>query len=133
MAVKTQGNITVTYNGSALQAYLNTQSIEAIVNEIDTTTLASTGMEKIPGPSGWSVNVGGFWAKALDDILGPDAISPPATLRTLAVVIGASGAQVTYTWTSNAFISNYRADASDPNGVWTWTGTLAVSGVPTRS
>lgn len=133
MAVKTQGNITVTYNSNALTAYLNTQSLEAIVNEIDTTTLASTGMEKIPGPSGWSSNIGGFWAKALDDILGPDVVSPPSTLRTLAVVIGASGAQVTYTWTSNAFISNYRVDASDPNGVWTWTATLAVSGVPTRS
>jgi hypothetical protein len=133
MAVKTQGNITVTYNSNALQSYLNTQSIEAIVNEIDTTTLASTGMEKIPGPSGWTVNIGGFWAVALDNILGPDAVSPPSTLRTLAVVIGASGSTVTYTWTTNAFISNYSINASDPNGVWTWTATLAVSGVPTRS
>lgn len=133
MAVKTQGNIIVNYNSNALQSHLNTQSLEAIVNEIDTTTLASTGQEKIPGPSGWTVNIGGFWAKALDDILGPDMVSPPSTLRTLFVTIGASGAQVTYTWTTNAFISNYRVDASDPNGVWTWTATLAVSGVPVRS
>lgn len=133
MPVKTQGNISVTYNGTAITAYLNSHSLEAIVAEIDTTNFSSSGQEKTPGPTNWSVNVGGFWAKALDDLLGPDLVSPPSTLRTLVVVLGASGAQVTYTWTSNAFIQNYRADASDPNGVWTWTGTLAVSGSPTRS
>jgi len=133
MPVKTQGNVTVTYNSTEITDYLNQQSLEAIVNEIDTTNLGSTSNEKTPGSVNWAVNVGGFWAKALDDLLGPDAVTTPTTLRTLAVVIGASGAQVTYTWTSNSFVGNYRVEAADPTGVITWSGTLAVSGAPTRS
>lgn len=133
MPVKTLGNITVTYNSTNITGYLNQASLEAIVNEIDTTNLASTAMEKTPGAAGWSVPVGGFWAKALDDVLGPDAVTPPSTLRTLAVVLGASGSQVTYTWTTNSFLGQYKVEASNPTGVLTWSGQLAVSGPPTRS
>jgi len=131
--VKAQGNVSVVYNSENITNYLNDQSLEAIVNEIDTTTLGGTAAQKTPGSVDWSVNVGGFWEKDLDDALGPDAVSTPSTLRTLVVTIGASGSQVAYTWTSNAFVGNYRIEASDPKGVITWSGTLAVSGAPSRT
>lgn len=133
MAVKTRGNVTVTYNSNALTNYLNTTSVEAIVNEIETTHFGSSGAEKIAGTGNWTVNVGGDWSSTLNGYLSPDAVSPPSTLRTLVVVIGASGAQATYTWTTNAFISNYTISADDPNGKITWSGTLAVSGAPVVS
>lgn len=133
MPVKALGSITVTYNSNALTAKLNQASLEAIVNAIDTTNLASSAGEQIPGLTNWSVPVGGLWDSTLDGYLGPDAVSPPATLRTLVVVIGPSGSTVTYTWTSNAFISNYRFGADSPGAALTWSGTLAVSGAPVRS
>lgn len=133
MAVKALGSITVTYNSNALTAKLNQASLEAIVAAIDTTNLASSAGEQIPGLVNWSVPVGGMWDSTLDGYLGPDAVSPPSTLRTLVIVIGPSGSQVTYTWTSNSFISNYKFGADNPGGALTWSGTLAVSGAPTRS
>ena len=133
MAVKTLGNVTVTYNSNALTSHLNTQSIEAVVNEIDTTTFSSTAATKIPGSVNWNIPIGGLWSSALSGFLLSDVVTPPTTLRTLVIVIGASGSQVTYTWTSNAFISNYTVNNSDPTGAITWSGTLAVSGAPTIS
>jgi hypothetical protein len=132
-AAKSLGNITVTYNSNALTSKLNQASIEAIVNAIDVTNLASSAGQSIPGLANWSVPVGGFWDSTLDGYLGPDAVSPPSTLRTLVVVVGPSGSQATYTWTTNAFISNYKFGADNVSGALTWTGTLAVSGPPTRS
>ena len=133
MPVKALGNISVTYGGIDITQYLNQASLEAIVNEIDTTNLASTAMEKTPGASGWSIPVAGFWALALDNVMGPDAVTPPGTLEDLAVAIGASGAVATYTWTANAFVGQYKVDASNPTGMITWSGNLAVSGPPVRT
>lgn len=132
-AQKSLGNITIQYNSNNLTSKLNQASLEAIVNSIDTTNLASTAGEQIPGLVNWSVPVGGLWDSTLDGYLGPDAVSPPSSLRTLVVVIGPSGSQVTYTWSSASFISNYKFGADSPGGANTWSGTLAVSGAPTRS
>jgi hypothetical protein len=107
--------------------------MEAIVNAVDTTNLASTANESIAGSASWSIGIGGQWSLTLDGYLGPDAVTPPSTLKTLVVVIGAAGSQATYTWTTNSFLSNYTVDASDMQGVITWSGTLSVSGPPVRS
>ena len=133
MPAKALGNVQITFNSNSLEEHMNQASVEAIVNAIDTTVLSSTAGEQIPGLTNWSVPIGGLWSSTLDGYLGPDAVSPPSTLRTLVVVIGPSGSQATYTWTSNAFISNYRFGADNPGGALTWTATLAVSGPPVRS
>lgn len=132
MPIKALSNVTVTYNGTAITGYLNQASLQAVVNAIDTTVLNSTGATKIPGLADWTINVGGFWAKALHDVLNPDTVTPPSTMRTLIVVIGESGSQATYTWTTSAFISNYQWSA-DPTTAIPWTGVLSVSGAPTMS
>lgn len=132
------GNVTVSYNTNALAGYLDSTSLEMVTNAITTTTLASTAEEQIAGLTKYNIPVGGPWSSALDAIIAPDALSPPATLRALVVVIGPSGAQVTYTWASptavyGAFITDYKIDASSPSDGIKWTGTLAISGAPVRS
>ena len=129
MALKSAGNTTVSYNSNALTGNLNTQSIAAVVNAIDTTVFSSTGTQSIAGLPTWTVSVGGSWDVTLDGYLAPDLIAPPTTLRTLAVGIST----VTYTWTAGAFISDYTIDTSSPTDGIMWSGTLTCSGVPVRS
>jgi len=126
---KVAGNVTVTYNANALTAYLNTASQNAVVNAITTTDFSDSAETNIAGLAAWSVNVGGHWDVTLDGYLGPDAVAPPATLRTLAVGIDS----ITYTWTTNAFISDYTIDASAPQESITWSGVLTASGAPSRA
>jgi len=137
MAHKTLQNIVITYNSNAMAAHLDQASLEATVETIDTTTFASTGQEKTPGATSYSIPVGGPWSKALDDILGADTVAPPSTLRTFVYQIGPVSDRVTYTWTGSstvgAFISDYKVQADDPMGVIKWSGTLTISGAPTRS
>ena len=127
---KVAGNVTVTYNGTAITNYLNTASLNAVVNAIDTTDFGDvSAMTNIAGLGDWEVPVGGPWDPALDAVLAPDAITPPATLRTLIVVIDT----VTFTATTNAFVTGYTINASAPADGITWSGTLKVSGAPVRS
>lgn len=131
--VKAQGAIKVTYDSLDMTQYLDSTSLEATVNQIDVTTFASTGTEQTQGTTDWSVEVGGNWAFALDTKLGDHMINTPSPAKNLVVEIGKATAKAIYTWTANAFISNYRIEARDPAGVIKWTGTLSVSGAPARS
>ena len=137
MPVRALGNVVITYNSVNVTAYLNTGSQEATVTAIDTTSLASTGQEQTPGAPAYSYPVGGFWSKALDDVFGADSVSPPTTLRNFSCQIGPVGNRATYTWTGSstvgAFVSDYKVDFTDPMGMITWSGTLTLSGAPTRS
>ena len=130
---KVAGNVGIAYNSNALDGYLNQASINAVVNAIQTTDFDSTGEESIAGLPTWSVEVGGPWDPTLDGYLGPDAVTPPATMRNLAVDIDT----VNYDWTGTtelgAFISNYTINASSPAEGITWSGTLTCSGIPSRS
>ena len=133
----TRQNIVITFDTLDITQYLDDASLEMTVEQIDTTTLASTGLEISAGMPGFKVPVGGPWRKALDDKLGAQASNPSSTLKTLVVQIGPVGERVTYTWTSSstvgAFVGNYTVDFSDPKGVIKWSGELAVSGAPTRA
>ena len=137
MATKALGNIVLTYNSNNISSHLNTASLEMTVEAIDTTTLASSAQEQTPGATAFSVPIGGPWSSTLDGYLGADAVSPPTTLRSFVAQIGPSGNRVTYTWTGSstvgAFVTDYKIDATDPMGMITWSGTLTVSGAPTRS
>lgn len=133
----TRQNVVVTFDTLDITQYLDDASLEMTVEQIDTTTLASSGLEISPGMPGFKVPVGGPWAKALDDKLGAQASNPSSTLKTLVLQIGPTGNRVTYTWTAagtvGAFVGGYTIDFSDPKGVFKWKGELAVSGAPTRA
>ena len=126
-AMKGAGKITLTYNSNAITNYLSQQSLDNVAKAIETTNMGSTAVQNIPGLPGWTVNIGGFFDATLHGYLGADVTTP--TLRTLVVGIGT----VTYTWTTNAFISNFKIDASNPNEAIKWTATLTTSGAPTVS
>lgn len=126
MALKSPGNITVTYNSNAITGYINDANLNAVVKALPTTVLTDTGETQIPGLPSWTFDCGGPFGSTLDGYLGPDVITP--TMRTLAVVYGG----VTYTWTSNAFVSAYKLTGNPDNPIG-YTATISVSGVPTRS
>ena len=133
MPAKGMGNVTVTYNAVALTNYCNTAQMDAVIAAIDTTHFGSTAEETTPGSAKWKVDLGGNWDIALDNVAGPDSVSPPTTKRALVIVFGPVSNRATYTWASgSAYISNYVIKA-DPKGMITWTATLEISGAPTRS
>ncbi len=130
MAKKVAGNVSVTYNSVEITNYLNTASLNGVVNAIDTTDFGDeNATTSIAGLGDWEVPVGGPWDATLDAALAPDVIAPPATLRTLVVVIDT----VTFTVTTNAFITGYTINASAPSDGITWSGTLKISGAPVRT
>lgn len=130
-------NVSITYNGSSLQAHMNQASLEQTVEAIESTTFVSSAMEQGPGAPSFSFSIGGPWSKTLDDILRPDVLTPPDTLRTLVYYVGPAASRVTYAWTDSttvgAFVSDYSVSADNPMGDITWTATLTISGAPVIS
>lgn len=132
-AVKAAGNVTVTYNSNDITAYCDTAEIAASISELDTTDLASTAMEYIPGLADWtaSLNVGN-WDSTVDGYLSPDVVSP-GTLRTLVVAFDDGSSEVTYTWTSNAFITGLTIGGSAADKIGMSGVSIRCNGAPTRA
>ncbi len=59
MAIKTNGNVVVTYNAVNITAYCDQTDLSAAVERLDTTNLASTAKESIAGDTGWTIAIGG--------------------------------------------------------------------------
>jgi hypothetical protein len=129
-ARKSAGNITVTYNSNNVTAYVNQAQLNSTAAELEATTLTSTGQQFDPGLSEWSLDLTTDWEKAMDDIFGPDAITP--TKRTVVITVTGSGGTVTYTWTTNGFVTGYNIGAQ-ATGKLTSAPKLRLSGIPTRS
>lgn len=130
MARKGAGNYTVTYNSNNITAYVSQADLEATVAELEATVLTSTGEQYDPGLSSWTLSLTTDWQKALDDILAPDVITPAK--RTVVVTVTGDSGTVTYTWTTNGFITGYPITAP-ATGKLTATPTLRLSGIPVRS
>lgn len=127
MAVKSAGKVTVTYDSVNITAYTNTAAIAASIAELDTTDLASTAMEYIPGLADWtcSLEVNNYVA-AIDTAIMEDLVTPPTTLKTLVVVFtDAAAATVTYTWTTSCFPTGGTVGGEA-------TGLTGISGVVIR-
>lgn len=130
MAVRGSGNVVVTYNSNNITAYLNTAELAATVDELEATDLASTVAEYSPSLAQYNLTIGGDWAKALDDILGVDALAP--VVRSCVIKFtDETGAWAQYAWTT-AFISGYSISAS-ATGKIEHSPTLRLSGTPTRT
>lgn len=128
--LKTAGNVTVVFNSNALTNYLNTSSLDAVVNQIETTDFGdSNATTSIAGLGTWTITLGGPWDSVLDGYIAPDMISPPTTLRTLVYTVGG----VIYTWTTNTFFTAYTGAAPSPSDGLQWTGTIQGSGAPVRT
>jgi hypothetical protein len=133
--MKALENIAFSYNGTALEAHMNSFQDENGVEIVDTTTFASTGQQQAPGAPNYSFSIAGPYSKAVDDVFRPDLISPPDTLRTIVASVGPTGSKVTKTWTGSdavgGFVSSYTRSADNPLGDVTWQATITMSGIPT--
>jgi len=130
MAVRGAGNTVVTYNSQNITAYLNSAELAAAVDELESTNLASTVMEYAPSLANYTLSLEGDWSKALDDILGVDALTP--TRRACSIkVTDETGAWAQYAWTQ-AFITGYNISIGSTEKV-SHSPTLRLSGTPTRT
>lgn len=131
MAIKSLGNVVVTYNSTNITAYCSQADLEATVERLDTTNLASTAKESIAGDAEWSIKLSGQWATALDTAIMPDIVTP-GTARTASIAFDGGASTVTYTWTSKAELQDGSISSQTGNFIG-WSATLALSGAPTRS
>lgn len=132
MPVKSNPNVSLVYNAVNITAFCDTASMDAVVEAIEDTNLASTATSNTPGDTTWTYDIGGSWAIALDNVFGPDVGSPPATLRTFVAAIGAVGGVATYTWTTAAYITNYKVTMTAGANI-KWTGKLNLTAAPVRT
>lgn len=129
-ARKARGNAVITYNSNNITAYCDSADLEATIDQLETTNLASTAAETTAGDPSWSISLSGMWDNALDAILGPDAVTP-GTKRTASLALTGSSATVTYTWTTNAEIGDYSISSAVGDFI-KFSATLTLSGAPTR-
>jgi len=131
--VKGAGNVTVTYNDNAITDYLDSTQLAAVVAELESTNLGSTAQTYEPGLANWQANIDlTNWDSTLDGYLAVDAVTP-AKRTVVIVVTDSDSTDVTYTWTTNGFITGYSITAS-PNELIKAPGlVLRLSGAPGRT
>jgi hypothetical protein len=130
-ARKSRENVTVSFNGTDITAYCRKADLDAAISQIDVTNLASTATETIASDPTWKINLEGHWDNALDAVIAPEAVTP-GTKRTAIMTLEGTSATITYTWTSNAEIENYKITSTVGEFIG-WSGTLSLSGAPGRT
>lgn len=130
-ARKARGNIVLTYNSNNITQYCDSVDLEAAIDQLETTNLASSAAESTAGDPSWKIGLSGMWDNALDAIIGPDAVTP-GTKRTASAAYTGSSATVTYTWTTNAEVGNYSIPAAVGDFI-KFSAELTLSGAPTRT
>lgn len=131
-AVKSEGRVTVTFNSNNITQYCNSADLQAAIDRLEVTDLASTGKEYISGVGEWTISLNGYWDSTLDGYLGPEAVTPGTKRTGVIAFTDAASTTVTYTWTSNAEIQDYNI-TSAVGGAIEWSATLALTGAPSRS
>jgi hypothetical protein len=130
MALKGAGNSTLTYNATNLSQYLNTNTLTNTIAELEATVLTSTAEETVAGLGSYQLTLEGDWSKPIDDILGPDSLT--GVKRTVVLTYGPAGAIVTYTWTTQGFLTSYEINATATDKI-VLSGTLRLNGAPVRT
>lgn len=132
MGVKGPGNVSLTVNAVNLTAYADETDLQMAVAELEETNLASSAQEFIPGLANYQADIKiTKWDKVVDDVFGPLMLNP-AMVTAIIAVTDASGDTVTYTWTSNAFVTGYNIGGS-ATGKVTSGPKLRLSGNPSRT
>lgn len=130
-ARKSLGNNTVTYNSQNITQYLTSAELSFGGEKVDITNLANTAKAFSSGDGEWKLDVNGWWDNAIDAILGPDAVTP-GTKRTLAYAVVGTSATVTYTWTTNAEVGDFKISPKTGEHM-PFTASFYLSGAPTRA
>ena len=118
------GNYTFTFDGLSLTAQCDKVDLEEVVAELNATFGDSTAVSSEPGLKTYKITGSGAWSKALDAKLR-------ATGKKTAILTVGSGAElVTYTWTTQAFVANYKRQSAATERL-NWSATFNLSGLPT--
>jgi hypothetical protein len=129
-AMRGAGNAIVTYDSLSMVDNVNTSTLTNTIAELEATVLSSTAEETIAGLGSYEMQLEGFWSPTIDAKLGPDSIS--GNKKTASIKYGSgAGNMVTYTWTTQAFISNYTI-TSPANEALGFSATLRLNGAPGR-
>ena len=112
--VPTAGNSVIEYNNTDITQYLRGWSLEANVNQTNTTNMASTDMESTAGSVRWRATLTAYRNQTLDDLIAPDVVMTPAAdnLRQFKASFGFPETRVTYLWSNAAFVKKYRSRAT---------------------
>jgi len=133
-AIRAVLNQDLSYDGTAIEGFMNQHKLEVQVEELDATNYDSVGEEIIAGVQDWTCNVTALWSSALDDAIGPDALAAPSPKKTLVSITGESipSNDTSYTWTTNAFIDEYTITATAA-GLVTADIVFGLNGNPVRA
>lgn len=133
--VKSMGNVVVLYNSVDITAACNQAQLQAMLDEMETTNLASTAVEVKPGPAKWTISLSGFWSKELDDAAAPDVIAPVDAGRACQITVGPAGSstKVRYAWAAGCYITGWTINAAGPTQYINHDMALNMSGNPTRT
>lgn len=129
--VPTMGNFLCTFAGTDITAHVISSSLISATNITDIKVFEDEGITVTNGLTDWSAELRGHWVPALDDVFG-NAVSSEQNKVTFEFRIGSATTGVTYTWTNEAFASNYRVN-TDLEGAFVYSAKIALSGPPTRS
>ena len=130
-AIKGAGNAVVTYNSVNISQYVTSADMTNTIAELEATVLTSTAEQTVAGLGSYEMQIEGDWDKVLDDSLGPDSVS--GTLRTASIKYGSvAGSMVTYTWTTNAFITSYNITTAANEKIG-FSATLRLNNAPVRA
>jgi len=120
-------NAFLSIDGTDISAYTNSQSLNRMKDNFETTTFGNNDKTFIAGLREYDLSIGGPWDPALDLVMST------ADDNASGVFIfgpeGNTSGDVRYS--GNAFIANYNVDSPVGGGV-TWTATFKPSGAVTR-
>lgn len=133
-AIKSAGNVTVSYNGNAITNYTNSVDLQNVIQELESTHLGSTAQSADAGLAASTLNLGGDWNSTIDGYLGPDSLT--GTKRTTVISFEDGATTVSWTWTASGdvggFITNYQINPQ-ANGKIPWSAQLRLSGLGVRA
>ena len=129
--VLVKNNLRVSFNGTAVESFIQSFGFGSATKIVDITNVASTDVEKLGTSVDWTLTFSGYWAKVLDDVFGA-AISSEQNKVTCIVQLGQGFASVFYQWTLQAFVASYRVDPKLQD-VLMYDVTISLSGAPSRS
>ena len=118
------GNYTFTFDGLSLTAQCDKMDLEEIVAELNATFGDATATASEPGLKTYKITASGAWSKALDAKLRA------AGKKTAVLTVGSASELVTYTWTTQAFVTNYKRESAATERL-NWSATFNLSGLPT--
>jgi hypothetical protein len=128
MAAVHGSNSYVTIDGDDVSIYLDTASLNKMVETAETTAFGDDDKEFIPGLRDATLSIGGHW-DATQDVFVADW-DDGAVVECVVVPQGNTGGNVDYTF--NAILTSYNVDMPVGGRVG-WSATLQRSGATTRS